>query len=100
MSADTCKKRPIRCKWVYRIKISPDGQSDRFKDRLVVKGYSQKQAIDYCETFAPVARCETIRTVLTVVAANGLVLRQIDIMTAFLNSHMTEKIYMHQLEEF
>lgn len=61
-------KKPIGVKWVYKTKYKPDGQVDRLKARLVVKGYKQKPGIDYYEVFAPVARLDTIRLVIALAA--------------------------------
>ena len=57
------RKKPIGCKWVYKIKYKSNGTLDKYKARLVVKGFSQCQSIDY-ETFAPTAKMNTIRLVL------------------------------------
>jgi hypothetical protein len=69
INANSCTKRRLPCLWVYRVKLLPDGQVDRFKARLVVKGCSQKfdkSFSDYDETYAPVAQSEIVRTLLAV----------------------------------
>ena len=92
-------RKVINCRWVFAKKINPDG-TDRFKARLVVKGFCQREGIDYVETFSPVARFDTIRFVLSVAACEKLKLGQFDVKTAFLNGKLKEEIYMKQPEGF
>ena len=90
----------IKNKWVFRIKRKGDGSVDRFRARLVAKGFSQKPGIDYEETFAPVARYETIRTLFSLVASEGLQVTQFDVKTAFLYGDLKETLFMEQPEGF
>ena len=63
-------KKPIGVKWLYTTKYKPNGEIDRFKARLVVKEYKQKPGIDYFEAFAPVARMDAIRMIISLSAQN------------------------------
>ncbi|GAU31303.1 hypothetical protein TSUD_315120 [Trifolium subterraneum] len=88
--------KSIRVKWVYKTKYNENGQADKYKARFVVKGYSQKYGIDYNEVFAPVARWETIRTVLALAASKGWCVYQLDVKSAFLHGDLEEDIYVEQ----
>jgi hypothetical protein len=92
-------KKALHNKWVYRVKEEHNG-SKRHKARLVVKGFQQKEGIDYTDIFSPVVKLNTIRSVLSIVAAEGLHLEQLDVKTAFLHGDLDEEIYMKQPEGF
>jgi len=79
-------RKAIDGKWVFTIKVNSDGTISRFKERYVVKGFSQQPGVDYMETFAPVASYPTIRIFLTIVAARDWECKQCDVCTAFLNA--------------
>uniref|UniRef100_A0A2N9HNI8 Uncharacterized protein n=1 Tax=Fagus sylvatica TaxID=28930 RepID=A0A2N9HNI8_FAGSY len=87
-------KSAIGCKWVYKIKTRSDGTVDRYKARLVAKGFTQEYGIDYEETFAPVARLSSVRTLIAVSASRHWPLFQMDVKNAFLNGELTEEVYM------
>ncbi|PRQ57648.1 putative RNA-directed DNA polymerase [Rosa chinensis] len=82
----------VGCKWVFRVKRNPDGSIDRFKARLVAKGFHQQQGVNFQETFSPVIKPATIRTVISLAVSCGWSLRQLDVKNAFL----TEEVYMTQ----
>ena len=66
-------RRAISCKWVYKVKVARDGTVERYKARLVCRGFEQRKGVDYEETFAPVARGESIRLLIATAAAKGYV---------------------------
>lgn len=85
-------------RWVFVIKRKPDGKIDRYKARLVARGFTQVFGLDYNETYAPVVDCASIRLLLAYAAANNLFMGQFDVKTAFLNGELEETIYMEQPE--
>lgn len=93
-------KNIIGTKWVYQNKMSEEGKIVRHKARLVCKGYSQVEGIDFKETFAPVARLEVIRIFLAFFAYKGYKIYQMDVKYAFLNGNLEEEVYMEQPKGF
>jgi hypothetical protein len=89
-------RKRIGCKWHLVRKKNADGSDGKYKARLVAKGYTQIEGIDFNETFAPVARFNSIRTTLAIAVQLDLKIKQIDIRSAYLNGVMTEEIYMEQ----
>ena len=87
-------RRAIGCKWVFKTKRDQHGDLVKHKARLVAQGFSQQEGVDYKETFAPVAKATTIKTLLAYAAMKGLLLKQYDVETAFLYGDLEEEIYM------
>lgn len=84
----------VSTKWVFTTKTKPDGSLERFKARLVARGFSQIHGEDYDQTFAPTVRTDTLRIFLAMVAANDLECRQYDVKNAFTESSLRERIYL------
>ncbi|CAI7872713.1 unnamed protein product [Closterium sp. NIES-54] len=93
-------RKAITSKWLFKIKSDADGKIERYKSRLVAKGYQQKEKVDYKELFASVVKPTTLRTLLAGAAIKGWVVKQMDVTTAFLNGVLEEKIFMAQPEGF
>jgi hypothetical protein len=87
-------RKAVQCKWVLHVKRDKLGSIARFKARLVAKGFTQIPGQDFTFTFAPVARWDSIRTILCIAALHDLELRQLDVKTAYLNGPLDEEIYM------
>jgi hypothetical protein len=92
--------KPIGSKWVFKKKLRPYGTIERYKARLIIKGYSQKECEDFFDTYSHVARLTTIRVLLSLAASHGLLVHQTDIKTTFLNGELDEEIYMEQIAGF
>ncbi|CAI7881681.1 unnamed protein product [Closterium sp. NIES-53] len=93
-------RKAITSKWLFKIKSDADGKIERYKSRLVAKGYQQKEKVDYKELFAPVVKPTTLRTLLAGAAIKGWVVKQMNVTTAFLNGVLEEEIFMAQPEGF
>ena len=93
-------KSIVSSKWLFKIKHAADGSIDKYKARFVARGFSQKEGIDYEETFAPVARYTSVRTILAIATSKGWKIHQMDIKTAFFNGVIEEEVYLEQPEGF
>ena len=93
-------RQVIGSKWVFKRKIDSDGSVERYKARLVAQGFTQKPGLDYDETFCPVVRFESLRTLAAMAVQDGLILHQMDVTSAFLNGTLSEEVYMKQPEGF
>jgi hypothetical protein len=89
-------KKSIGVKWVYKTKLNEKGKIEKHKARLVAKGFSQQAGIDYGETFAPVARLDTVRILLAIIAQHKWKVYQMDVKSSFLNGVLIEEVYVDQ----
>jgi Reverse transcriptase (RNA-dependent DNA polymerase) len=87
-------KKPVGCKWVYKIKYHNNGTIESCKARLVAKCYTQTYEIDYEETFAPVAKMNTIRILLSIAVNQNWTLHQMDVKNAIFQGTLEEEVYM------
>lgn len=89
-------RKAVGSKWIYKVKRNAAGEVIKFKSRLVAQGYSQQYGDDYDEVFAPVTKQATLRTFLAVASRKNMVLRHLDVKTAYLYGHLSEELYMRQ----
>jgi len=87
-------RKPIGCKWIFKRKFNAVGQVEKCKARLVAKGFTQKEGVDFVETFSPVAKFNSIRIISALTTYYDLELHQMDVKMAFLNGVLEEEIYM------
>ena len=92
--------KPLGYKWIFKKKMKAYGSIDKYKARLVVKGYNQKEGLDYFDTYSLVTRISSICMLIAIAAIHNLEIHQMDVKTAFLNGDLDEEIYMEQLEGF
>ena len=93
-------KRAVGSKWVYKVKTGGVGAVERYKARLVAQGFNQRQGADYDETFCPVVRMESFRTLVALSTQHNLELHHVDVTTAFLNGVLEEEVFMRQPEGY
>ena len=92
--------KTVGCKWVYKTKYDSRGNIEKFKARLVAKGFTQREGIDYNETFSPVSCKDSFRIIMALVAHFDLELHQMDVKMTFLNEDLEEKVYMAKPKGF
>jgi hypothetical protein len=92
--------KTVGYKWVYKTKCDSNGNIERFKARLMAKGFTQREGIDYTETFSPVSCKDSLRIIMTLVAHYDLELHQMDVKMTFLNEDLLENGYMAQHKGF
>ena len=86
----------IGCRWVFTVKVNPDGSIARLKARLVAKGYVQTYRVDYSDTLSPVAKLTSIWLFISLATTHGRDLHQLDIKNVFLHGDLVEEVYMEQ----
>ncbi|CAG8631360.1 2345_t:CDS:1, partial [Acaulospora colombiana] len=87
-------KKAIGCRWVFKVKRNSDGSTERYKGRIVAKGYLQREGIDYSDTFAPTTSLAAMRVVLAIAAREDMEIESIDVSTAYLNGEIDAEVYM------
>lgn len=87
-------KRAIISKWLYRVKYRANGEIDRYKPRLVVKGFNQIYGIDYFYSFSLVTKPVTVRLLFSIGAAKGWPIHQVDVNNTYLHGHVQEDLYL------
>ena len=92
--------KPLRSKWIFKRKMKADGFIDKYKVKLVIKGYRQRESLDYFDTYSSVTRINSIRMILAIATLRNLEVHQMNVKTAFLNGDLEEEIYMEQPEGF
>jgi hypothetical protein len=90
----------VTSKWIYKINHAADGSIEKHKARFVARGFSQVEGVDNEETFSPVSRYTSIRTIISLASSMGQRLHQMDVKTTFLNGEIEEKVYIEQPDGF
>jgi hypothetical protein len=89
-------KSVVCSRWIYKIKHATYGSVEKYKARFVARGFSQIEGVDYEETFAPVARYNSIRAVISIATKMGWRIHQMDVKTTFLNGIIEEEVYIER----
>ncbi|GJX91293.1 calcineurin B-like protein 4 [Tanacetum coccineum] len=92
--------KPLGYKWIFKKKMKADGTIDKYKARLVIKGFRQREGLDFFDTYLPVTRITSIRMVLAIAALRKLEVHQMDMKMTFLNGDLENVLYMNQPEGF
>ena len=87
-------KSVVTSRWLYKIKYVANGSIEKYKARFVARGFSQVEGVDYDETFTPVARYTSIRSIISIAAEMGWQIHQMDVKIAFLNGIIQEEVYV------
>ena len=93
-------KKVVGSRWIYKVKNVVDRSVDKYKARFVAKGFSHKEGIDYEETFTPVARYSSIRTIISLAVEMGWHVHQMDVNTGYLNRVIEEEVYIEKPKDF
>ena len=94
------EKSIVSSKWIFKLKHAADGSIEKYKARFVARGFSQKEGIDYDETFALMSRYTFIRTIISLVFIFGWKMYQMDVKTVFLNGNIDQEVFIEQPEGF
>jgi hypothetical protein len=86
--------KKVRVKWVYKTKFNENGEIDKYKARLIAKGYTQEHGIDYTEVFAPVACMDTVCLVISLTAQKQWTIFQLDVKSTFLHGYLSEDVFV------
>ena len=92
--------KPLSSKWVFKRKMKVDGSIEKYKARLVIKGYKQTEGLDYFDTYSLMTRINSIKMVLAISTLRNHEVHQMDVKKTFLNGDLDEEIYMEQPKEF
>ena len=93
------ERKLVQCKWIFWTKVAADGRTCKYKARLVEKWFSLVQGVDYHDTFAPVAKMDSIRLVLAISASKHWEVHHMDVKSAFIHGYIHEEIYMKQIRD-
>jgi hypothetical protein len=93
-------KTVVTSRWLYKTKIVADSSIEKHKARFVARGFSQIEGVDYDETFTPIARYTSIRSIIAIAAEMGWSIHQMDVKISFFNGFIDEEVYIEQPQGF